>query len=433
MVSNRGELDCRASPRFSVVISYERLDSHRAIVRIRSLENRIVSITAATKAKSFLPFHRAMIGPEEIDAALEVLRSGWLTTGPRVREFETAFAEYVAAEHALAVNSCTAALHLALRTIGVAEGDEVILPTMTFAACGEVVLYLRARPVLVDSKKNSSNIDPAEVARAITPRTRAILAVHFAGEACDMDAILGVARAHRLKVVEDAAHALPSRFRGRMIGTLGDITCFSFYATKTLTTGEGGMATTNNHEYAERMRILSLHGISRDAWKRYTAEGSWRYDILEAGYKYNLTDLQAALGLAQLAKCDAMRARRARIAARYDRALALLDWIHRPQFRDDSDHAWHLYVIRVETSRLLVDRDRVIEELKSQSIGTSVHFIPLHLHPLYHQLGYRKGQFPNAEKQFSGAISLPIYPGMTDDDVDRVIEALAEIGRLYRR
>jgi perosamine synthetase len=392
-----------------------------------------MSTTATAKARAFLPFHRALIEKEEIDAALDVLRSGWLTTGPRVREFETAFARYVGAGHGLAVNSCTAALHLALQAVGVQEGDEVILPTMTFAACGEVILYLKARPVLVDCKKDSFHIDPIEIERSITSRTRALLPVHFAGLPCDMDAILEIARARQLKVIDDAAHALPSRYQGTMIGTLGDITCFSFYATKTLTTGEGGMATTDNPEYAERMRILSLHGISRDAWKRYAAEGSWRYDILEAGYKYNLTDLQAALGLAQLAKCDAMRDRRGDIAARYDRELAALEWVSRPELDADSSHAWHLYAVRVNASLLRIDRDRVIEELKNRGIGTSVHFMPLHLHPLYQRLGYRAGQFPNAEAEFAGAISLPIFPGMSEEDVDRVIEALHEIGRAHRR
>jgi perosamine synthetase len=317
--------------------------------------------------------------------------------------------------------------------IGITEGDEVILPTMTFAASGEVVLYLKARPVLVDCKKGSFQADPAEIARAITPRTRAILAVHYGGQPCDMDSILEIARMRPLKVIEDAAHALPSRYKGTMIGALGDITCFSFYATKTLTTGEGGMATTRSQEFAERMRILSLHGISRDAWKRYTAEGSWRYEILETGYKYNMTDLQAALGLAQLAKCDDMRARRASIAARYDQALGTLDGFGVPRPAHDAGNAWHLYVVRVNSSGLRINRDQVIEDLKRRGIGTSVHFIPLHLHPLYQRLGYRNGQFPNSEEQFAGAISLPIYPSMTNAEADRVIEALCNIDREYRK
>jgi perosamine synthetase len=389
---------------------------------------------ATSTAAAFLPFHKALIEEEEISAVLGVLKSGWLTTGPRVLEFEAAFARYTGAGHSLAVNSCTAALHLALAAIGLAEGDEVILPTMTFAASAEVVLYFKARPILVDCQSESFHADPEQILRAISSRTRAILPVHFAGSPCDMDSILDLARNHDLSVIEDAAHALPSSYKGKRIGTLGDMTCFSFYATKTLTTGEGGMVTTENPEYAERMRLLSLHGISKDAWRRYTAEGSWRYDILEAGYKYNLTDLQAALGLAQLAKCDQMRARRVAIAERYNEALACLDAFAIPATPHDGEHAWHLYVIQVNQSALSIGRDRVIEELNTRGIGTSVHFIPLHLHTLYREnFGYRSGQFPNAEKHFERAISLPIYPGMSSDDVDRVIAVLCDVASEYRR
>lgn len=385
-------------------------------------------------ATDFLPYHRALIEEEEISAVLEVLRSGWLTTGPRVRAFEEEFGRYIGSSHAVAFSSCTAALHLALSAIGLQEGDEVILPTMTFASTGEVVLYFNARPVLVDCRKESFHMDPEQVASAITSRTRAILPVHYAGYPCDMDAILRIARQHDLKVIEDAAHALPSRYKNRVVGTLGDITCFSFYATKTLTTGEGGMVTTESAELAERMRMLSLHGINKDAWKRYTAEGTWRYDILEIGYKYNLTDLQASLGIAQLRKCDVMRARRAALAERYNDALASLDCFETPQLPLEGQHAWHLYVIQVNSSVLRIDRNRVIEELKRRGIGTSVHFIPLHLHTLYQEkLGYRTGQFPNAEEHFERAISLPIYPGMTNEDSSRVIEALQEIARIYKR
>jgi perosamine synthetase len=389
-----------------------------------------MSVTTA----NFLPFHRALIEEEEINAVLGVLQSGWLTTGPRVQEFEAAFARYIGATHALAVNSCTASLHLALAAIGIEEGDEVILPTMTFAASGEVVLYFKARPVLVDCLDGSFHMDPEQVERAITARARAILPVHYAGYPCDMDRILDIAQRYSLKVIEDAAHALPASYKGKPVGTLGDITCFSFYATKTLTTGEGGMATTENPEYAERMRVLSLHGISRDAWKRYTTEGSWRYDVLEPGYKYNFTDLQAALGLAQLAKCDSMSANRAAIANRYNQALASLEAFETPNAPADVEHAWHLYVLLVNASVLRIGRDRVIEELKQRGIGTSVHFIPLHLHSLYRKrLGYTPGQFPNAEARFERAISLPIYPGMQQVDTDRVIEALHDIAHQYRR
>lgn len=385
-------------------------------------------------ATVFLPYHRALIEEEEMSAVLEVLRSGWLTTGPRVREFEAEFAKYIGVTHAVALSSCTAALHLALSAVGIHEGDEVILPTMTFAATGEVVLYFNARPVLVDCKKETFHLDPEQVANAITSRTRAILPVHYAGYPCDMDAILSIARQHDVRVIEDAAHALPSRYKNRIVGTLGDITCFSFYATKTLTTGEGGMVTTESAEISERIRMLSLHGIDKDAWKRYTAEGTWRYDIQEVGYKYNLTDLQASLGIAQLRKCDAMRARRSSLAERYNNALASLDCFEIPQMPLEGQHAWHLYVIQVNSSALRIDRNRVIEELKSRGIGTSVHFIPLHLHTLYQEkLGYRTGQFPNAEEHFERAISLPIYPAMTDEDSNRVIEALYDIARVYKR
>jgi dTDP-4-amino-4,6-dideoxygalactose transaminase len=383
---------------------------------------------------NFLPFHRALIDEAEINAVLDVLQSGWLTTGPRVKEFEESFARYTGSAHALALTSCTAALHLALTAIGIQEGDEVILPTMTFAASGEVVLYCRARPVLVDCLQGSFHMDPDQVERAITSRTRAILPVHYAGYPCDMDRVLDIARRHRLKVIEDAAHALPASYKGRPVGSLGDVTCFSFYATKTLTTGEGGMATTDNPEYAERMRVLSLHGISKDSWKRYTAEGSWRYDIMEAGFKYNFTDLQAAIGLAQLAKCDSMRDRRAAIASRYTRELDSLQAFETPTAPSDVEHAWHLYVLLVNPSALRIDRDRVIEELKARGIGTSVHFIPLHLHSLYrNRLGYAAGQFPNAEERFGRAISLPIFPGMDAADIDRVIDALHDIARKYGR
>lgn len=388
----------------------------------------------AAKTESYIPFHRALIETEEINAVLEVLQSGWLTTGPRVKEFEARFSHYVGASHAVAVSSCTAALHLALHAIGLEEGDEVILPTMTFASSGEVVLYFRATPVLIDCEANAFHMDPDLIEKAITSRTKAILPVHYSGYAADMDSVLDIARRHGLKVIEDAAHALPSRYKGKMIGTIGDITCFSFYATKTITTGEGGMVTTSNSEYADRVRMLSLHGVTRDAWKRYSAEGSWRYDIQATGYKYNLTDLQAALGLAQLQKCETMRARRCALASRYTAALASVDAFHTPAVPDQVEHAWHLYVIEVNEKALNIGRDRIIEELKLRGIGTSVHFIPLHLHSLYQQqCGYRQGQFPNAERHFFSAISLPLFPSMTMGEQDRVIEALFDIARIYRR
>jgi dTDP-4-amino-4,6-dideoxygalactose transaminase len=388
-----------------------------------------------TSTELFLPFHRASIGTEEIDAVVEVMQSGWLTTGPRTKQFETAFADFTSASHAVAVNSCTAALHLALAAIGLQQGDEVILPTMTFAASGEVVLYFGARPVLIDCAPNAFHMDPAQIEAAITPRTKAILPVHYGGYPCDMDSILDIARRHNLKVIEDAAHSFPARYKNKNIGTIGDITCFSFYATKTITTAEGGMITTENQEYADKMRALSLHGISRDAWKRYTAQGSWRYDIDVMGYKYNLTDLQAAIGLAQLQKARSLRDHRAALAARYTERLSSLDAFQTPSLTPDHiEHAWHLYVLQVNPQALRIDRDRVIEELKLRGIGTSVHFIPLHLHPLYqNHCGYKTGQFPNAELRFSGAISLPLFPSMSGEEQGRVIEALYDITRMHAK
>lgn len=387
----------------------------------------------STAAAAFLPFHRALIEEEEMNAVLEVMRTGWLTTGPRAKEFEAKFAQYVGATHAIAVNSCTAALHLALAAAGVGEGDEVILPTMTFAASGETVLFLKAKPVVVDVAANSFHIDPDQIERAITPRTKVIMPVHYSGYPCDMDAILAIARKHKLTVIEDAAHAVPTRYKGKLVGSIGDITCFSFYATKTLTTGEGGMITTENKELADRMRILSLHGISRDAWKRYTAEGSWRYEILEMGYKYNLTDVAAAIGLVQLAKVERMRNHRQAMADRYTDFLETTDAFLPPYHAREAGHAWHLYVIQVNPAALSISRDQVIEELKQRGIGTSVHFIPLHTHPLYQGMGYKMGQLPNAEARFANALSLPLHPGMTLDESDRVIEALRDIARTFAR
>jgi perosamine synthetase len=392
------------------------------------------AIPVSSAAVSFLPFHRASIGQEEIEAVVNVLRSGWLTTGQVAKQFETNFAEYIGAKHAIAVSSCTVALHLALAAIGLREYDEVILPTMTFAASGEVVFYFGARPVLLDSAPDSFHMDPGLVQAAITPRTKAILPVHYSGYAYELDAILEIAKRYGLKVIEDAAHAFPSQYHGKAIGTIGDITCFSFYATKTITTGEGGMITTEDPDLAARMRLLSLHGISRDAWKRYSSEGSWRYDIEAVGYKYNLTDVQASIGIAQLQKCEALLARRAALAARYTRELSSLDVFSTPPVPPQVQHAWHLYVLQVNEEVLKICRDRVIDELRARGIGTSVHFIPLHLHPLYQkQCGYRAGQFPNAERHFSRAISLPLFPDMSFNEQDRVIQALHDVARAHRR
>jgi perosamine synthetase len=382
----------------------------------------------------FLPFHVPAIGAEEICAVVEVLKSGWLTTGAKVREFEERFSEFVGSRHAVAVNSATAALHLALRAAGVGAGDEVIVPAMTFAATAEVVLYLNAKPILVDCDPDTLNIDPQCIAAALTPRTKAIVPVHFGGQPCAMSPILDMARAHDCKVIEDAAHALPAADAGKAVGTIGDITCFSFYATKTMTTGEGGMATTDNAEWAQTMRMLSLHGISHDAWNRYSAEGSWYYEVVSMGYKYNLTDLAAALGLEQLKKASAFAAARRRIAEAYTEAFAELPEV-RPLFcAEGKEHAWHLYVIQLDLDRLTIDRRRFIEELRNYKIGCSVHFIPLHLHPFYRDnFGYRPEDFPCALAAYQRIVSLPIYPNMTSVDVADVIAAVCRAIERSRR
>lgn len=381
----------------------------------------------------FLPFALPDMDEAEVAAAAEVIRSGWLTTGGKVRAFEAAFAERVGARHAIAVNSCTAALHLALEAVGVGPGDRVVTTPYTFAATGEVIRYLGAHPVFVDVRPDTLNIDPAQVAAAVArERIAAIVPVHMAGEPCDLDGLR--AAAGGIPIVEDAAHALPTRLGGRMIGALSRLTCFSFYATKTLSTGEGGMITTDDDAAADRCRIMSLHGISRDAWKRYTAEGSWRYEILAPGYKYNLTDLAAAIGLVQLGKLDAMWRRRAEIAARYDRAFDGSAPFELPARDAGNQHAWHLYILRVDNDRLAGGRDAFITELNRRNIGASVHFIPLHTHPYYRETyGFAPDDFPVAHREFLRAVSLPIYSRMTDRDVDDVIGAVHDSAATLRR
>jgi dTDP-4-amino-4,6-dideoxygalactose transaminase len=334
----------------------------------------------------------------------------------------------------VAVNSCTAALHLALEAVGVKAGDEVIVPTLTFAATAEVVRYLGAIPVLVDVRPADHNVDPGAVERAVTDRTRAIVPVHFAGVPADMDEIAGVARARGIPVVADAAHAFPCQYRGRNVGTLADVTCFSFYATKTMTTGEGGAAVTVNGDWADRMRVMALHGISRDAWKRYTAEGTWYYEILAPGFKYNLTDVAAAMGLVQLTRVGRMLERRAAIAARYDEAFGGLEALELLRCPPDRTSARHLYVIKLVPPALRIERNAFIDELKRRGVGASVHFIPLHVHPYYRDtFGYRPDSLPVAHDLYLRSISLPFFSAMTDRQVERVIEAVGGLLREHRR
>lgn len=375
-----------------------------------------------------IPFHRADLGEEEVQAVADVIRSGWLTMGAKTFEFEKQFAHYVGASHAIAVSSCTAALHLALEAVGVKHGDEVLVPTTTFTATAEVVTYFGARPVFVDVDPNMMNLDPVDAERRITPRTKAIIPVHLAGTPCDMREIVDLSRRHGIRVIEDAAHALPSSYHTQKVGSISDLTAFSFYATKTLTTGEGGMITTEDAECAKRLQVMRLHGIARDAWKRYSAEGSWFYEVLEAGYKYNLTDLQAALGLAQLAKCDAMFAGRQRVAERYTEAFEGIAALQVPSVPDDRTTSWHLYILRLNPDGLRIDRNQFIRELADRGVSTSVHFIPLHLQPVYQRdFGYKAGDYPVAEREFQRSLSLPIYSSMREEEIEYVISCVLEV------
>lgn len=405
-----------------------------------------------------IPFSLPSIGEGEIAEVVTVLKTGWITTGQKVRSFENAVAGYVGSPHGVAVNSCTAALHLALDAVGIRAGDEIITTPMTFAATAEVIRYFRARPVFVDVDPLTLNISPEGVERCLerssasTPSRRrklkAIIAVHYAGHPCDMDPILESARRRGIHVIEDAAHAFPAVYNGKIVGTIGDITCFSFYATKNITTGEGGMAVTDRAEWADRMRIMSLHGISRDAWKRYAADGSWYYEILEPGFKYNMTDIAAAIGTVQLERSDGFLLRRNEIANAYNDAFHDLPGVSIPTILDYATgrrlrrqdlegvsvgrkaglsgrtiHSWHLYPIRIDEAVVRCGRNALIEELKSAGVHTSVHFIPLHIHPYYRRkYGYREKDFPEAYDAYTGLISLPLYPRMTDDEVGRVID-----------
>ena len=378
--------------------------------------------------ENWLPFHRPTIEDDEIAEVVDALKSGWLTTGPRVKRFEQEFAAWIGVRHAVALNSATAALHLALEAIGLRSDDEVIVPTYTFAATGEAILYFGARPILVDVDPRTLNVDPAAVAAAVTERTRAIVSVDVAGLPCDYDALCEIARRHGLILIDDAAHALPARYQGRTVGTIADLSAFSFYATKPLATGEGGMLVTDDDRLAERARIMSLHGISHDAWKRYTAEGSWYYEIVAPGFKYNMTDVAAALGLRQLGKQEHFRAQRARIAARYDEAFRAAPELETPTVVDGSETSWHLYVLRLNEEQLSIDRAEFLKALAAENVGTSVHFIPLHCHPWYRErYGFAPEAFPNAYAQYRRAISLPIYGLMSDEDVDDVIAAVRKV------
>jgi dTDP-4-amino-4,6-dideoxygalactose transaminase len=385
----------------------------------------------STPDTPFLPFALPEIGEAEIAEVVDTLRSGWVTTGPKARRFEADFAAFLGATeaeplHCVAVNSATAGLHLALEALGIGPGDEVITTTHTFTATAEVVRYLGADVKLVDVDPATLNIDPAAVEAATTPRTKALIPVHYAGLAADMPALLDIARRHGLKVVEDAAHALPATCGGALVGTLAsDATVFSFYANKTITTGEGGMLVTRDAALAKRAQVMRLHGMNRDAFDRFTAQvPSWYYEIVAPGFKYNLTDIAAALGLHQLKKARAFRERRAEIASRYDAAFAGLPVLRPPQPPPGELHAWHLYVLRLADDAPCT-RDELVERLFAAGIGCSVHYMPLHLHPYWRErYALTPSMFPHSQHAYERMLSLPIYTRMADADVERVSDAV---------
>lgn len=397
---------------------------------------------AATVREKFLPFALPAIGEEEIAEVVDTLRSGWITTGPKVKLFEEQFNEYVQSNNAIAVNSCTAGLHTALAALGVGPGDEVILPTFTFCATANVVVHLGAKPVLVDINEDLE-LDVHSVAEAITSQTKAIMPVHYAGQACHLDSIYSLAHKHDLAVVEDAAHSIGTTYKGLSIGSdalsslhpkVRRATAFSFYANKNMTTGEGGMITTPDNDLASEMRVLSLHGMSKDAWKRYSNSGSWFYEVVSAGYKNNMTDISAAIGIHQLRRLDGFIDTRQKYAEMYDRAFADLDMLETPVAHIDRNHVYHLYAIRLNLDCLSIDRARFIAELKQLNVGSSVHFIPVHMHPFYSTtFGYKLGDLPRAESIYSRIVSLPLYPLMSEQDVNDVIEAVHQLASKFRR
>ena len=379
---------------------------------------------------TFIPFALPDIGSEETAAVAEALRSGWVTTGPKTKQFEQEFSDFLGGGvESLAVNSATAGLHLALESLGIGPGDEVITSTLTFTATTEVVRYLGADAVLVDLDPVTLNLDVKQLRAAITPRTKAIMPVHYGGLACPMDEILAIAREHGLKVVEDAAHALPSTCGGVLVGQLqSDITVFSFYANKTMTTGEGGMVVTRHPELAKRMKVMRLHGMSRDAFDRFSSKTpAWYYEIVAPGYKYNLTDIASAMGIHQLAKLPRFLKRRQHLAARYVDKLAALPLVLPVDAPAGDVHAWHLYVVRLRADAR-VTRDEVIQGLSERGIGTSVHYVPLHRQPYWRdRYGLTPEMFPHADAAYRAMLSIPLFTAMSDADQDRVIAALGEV------
>jgi dTDP-4-amino-4,6-dideoxygalactose transaminase len=381
-----------------------------------------------------IPYFRPSISDEEIQAVTETLRSGWLTTGPKARRFEHAFARYLGSRNSIAVSSGTAALHLALEALGVGPGDEVIVPTMTFSAAAAVVVHLGARPVFVDCHPDTLNLNPDDLERKITSRTKVLAPVHFGGQPCQMDQVLEIARRHRLRCIEDAAHALPAQYGTRKIGTISDVTCFSFYANKTITTGEGGMVTTGHDGLARRMRLMAHHGIDRSRQAATGAQRPWSYKVIAPGYKSNMSDIAASLGIQQLRRCNDFWKTRQRCATLYARGLASIEAVQVPVVIDKVRHAWHMYVIQLQLDQLRIGRDEFSDRLNAAGIGTGVHYLPVHMHPYYRDtLGYQPKDLPIAAAAYDRILSLPIFPSLTKEDIDYIVTTVRSIAGKHRR
>jgi dTDP-4-amino-4,6-dideoxygalactose transaminase len=378
--------------------------------------------------KKFLVFGSPLIEQPEIDEVTSCLKSGWIGTGPLVKKFEESFAEYKGARFAVALNSCTAALHLSMLALGVKPGDEVLVPSMTFAATANTVVHAGGIPVLVDCERDSMNIDPQDIQRKITSKTKAIIPVHFAGRPCNMKAIMAIAKKNRLKVIEDCAHAIESEYHRQKAGTFGDMGCFSFYVTKNIVTGEGGMLLSSKKRYADLIKVLALHGMSKDAWKRFSDRGYKHYDVVYPGFKYNMMDIQAALGIHQLSRIEKYWRRRQQIWHRYNEAFKKLPVFLPAAVEENTKHAYHLYTLFLDIKKLKISRDQFLERMTGRHIGIGVHYRALHLHPFYKKkFGYRKGDFPNAEWISKRTVSLPLSPKLSDDDVKRVIDSVCAI------
>jgi len=377
--------------------------------------------------KTYLNFSKPTIGQEEIKEVIRTLKSGWLTSGEKSKSFEDKFACFIGVKHAVVLSSGTAALFLSLIVNEIQPGDEVITTPFTFISTANVIHHLSAKPVFVDIDKDTFNIDPAKIAQAITKKTRAIIPVHYSGQPSDMKSIMDIAKSNNLQVIEDAAHALGAEYYGKKVGSLGNLTCFSFFPTKNITSGEGGMITLNNDKKAKRLLRLRLHGMSKDGWKRYAREGSWYYEVHEAGYKFNLSDINAALGLAQLAKIDKLNRKRNTLVNYYLKTISKIPGIKTIKVKPEMKNSWHIFPIWIDKEILGINRNQLIQKLWERNIGTSVHFIPLHLQPFYQKnYHYKKGDFPVTEKVYDGILSLPLFPDMKKEDVDDVIEAIQD-------